>query len=272
MIDSTYEELSITRQCDLLSVPRSCYYYEPITETAFNLLLMEEIDKQYLDTPSYGSRLMTAHLCKKGYLVNRKRISRLMKVMGIEAMYPKPKRTSWEKRNEKYPYLLKNLNISSQNHVWGADITYIPVDSGYLYLVAFIDLYSRFVLSWQLSNSLESSFCLEALQRAFNHGKPLIMNTDQGSQFTCHDYISILKSQGIEISMSGKGRCWDNIFVERFWRSLKYEEVYLKQYEDSQDAYEGIESYIELYNNKRPHSALNYKTPREAYINTCWSL
>lgn len=227
---------------------------------------MAEIDKQYLNTPAYGSREITAVLNRKGHKVNRKRISRLMKLMGIEAMYPKPKRQAWEQKYGKFPYLLNNIEISSQNHVWGTDITYIPVDNGYVYLVAFIDIYSRFVLSWQLSNSLESKFCVDAMEKAFKHGKPLIMNSDQGVQFTSHEYISILKAQGIEISMSGKGRCWDNIFVERFWRSLKYEEVYLKQYSNSEEAYEGIANYIELYNKQRPHSSLNYRTPSEVYI------
>lgn len=208
---------------------------------------------------------MTFHLKRKGFSVNRKRISRLMKIMGLEAMYPKPKRYAWQQKYGKFPYLLKNIDISTQNHVWATDITYVPVDQGYLYLVAFIDLYSRFVLSWQLSNSLESSFCVEALEKAFKFGRPLIVNSDQGVQFTSYEYVNLLKSKGIEISMSGKGRCWDNIFVERFWRSLKYEEVYLKQYSCTEEAYDGISSYIKMYNKRRPHSSLNYRTPEEVY-------
>jgi putative transposase len=249
----------------LLGVPRASYYYKPIPETKYNLLLMSEIDKQYLSTPSYGSRLMTAVLRRKGYQINRKRVSRLMREMGLEAMYPKPKRQAWEQRYGKFPYLLKNIDISYQNHVWGTDITYIPVENGYVYLVAFVDLYSRFVLSWELSNSLESKFCVEAMKNAFKHGKPLIINSDQGVQFTSHEYISILKNEEIAISMSGKGRCWDNIFVERFWRTIKYEEIYLKQYTGMEEAYEGIDKYIKLYNSERPHSSLNNKTPSEVY-------
>jgi putative transposase len=226
---------------------------------------MKEIDKQYLESPSYGSRQMTAHLKRLGYNVNRKRVSRLMKIMGIEAMYPKPKIKTWEQRYGKFPYLLKELNISPQNHVWATDITYVPIIGGYLYLVAFLDLYSRFVLSWQLSNSLETDFCINALEKAFAHGYPKILNSDQGVQFTSYDYVDLVKSKGIEISMSGKGRCWDNIFVERFWRSLKYEEVYLKQYSCTEEAYEEIGNYIEHYNNKRPHSSLDYCTPKEIY-------
>ncbi len=265
MIDITYKELSISRQCDLLEVPRSSFYYKSINETEYNLFLMDEIDKQYLETPFYGSRLMTAHLIRNGNVVNRKRINRLMKIMGLEPMYPKPKRRAWEEKYGKFPYLLKDIAIQSRNHVWGTDITYIPVNNGYLYLVAFIDLYSRFVLSWQLSNSLENTFCIEALEKALKCGMPLILNSDQGVQYTSRDYVTLLQAKEIKISMSGKGRCWDNIFVERFWLSLKYEEVYLKQYDSSEDAFEGISNYIDLYNNRRPHSALNYRTPYDVH-------
>ena len=265
MIEIPNKGLSICRQCDLLGVPRSSYYYKPILETKYNLSLMKEIDQQYMETPFYGSRLMTADLLRKGFQVNRKRVSRLMKVMGLETMYPKPKRMAWENKYGKFPYLLKNITLNSQNHAWGTDITYIPVDNGYLYLVAFIDLYSRFVLGWQLSNSLESTFCIEALEKAFESGVPLILNSDQGVQYTSQDYVTFLQAKEIKISMSGKGRCWDNIFVERFWRSLKYEEVYLKQYCNWNEALEGISSYIDLYNNRRPHSALNYRTPFEIH-------
>jgi putative transposase len=265
LIETSYEGVSIIRQCDLLSVPRSSYYYKPIPETAFNLLLMEEIDKQYLETPFYGRRLMTVCLERLGYKINHKRIQRLMKIMGLEAMYPKPRIKAWENRYGKFPYLLTNMEINAQNQVWATDITYIPVNNGYLYLVAFVDLFSRFVLSWRLSNSLESAFCVEALEMAFEHGKPRILNSDQGVQFCSHNYVELVKSRDIEISMSGKGRCWDNIFVERFWRSLKYEEVYLNRYECSEEASEGIGNYIELYNTKRPHSSLNYCTPLERY-------
>jgi putative transposase len=265
MVEPFHKGLSISRQCDLLGVPRACYYYESAVETEYNLLLMQEIDKLYLESPSYGSRLMAVNLQKKGFCVNRKRTSRLMKLMGIEAMYPKPKTTLREKTHEKFPYLLKNISFQSPNHVWGTDITYIPLNNGFLYLVAYLDLYSRFVLSWKISNSLESTFCIEALEESFAYGKPLILNSDQGIQYTSNNHVNMLKENEVSISMSGKGRCWDNIFVERFWRSLKYEEVYLNQYSNSQEAYEGIQKYIEFYNNRRPHSSLNYYTPAEVY-------
>lgn len=226
---------------------------------------MKEIDKQYMDSPTYGTRLMTAHLKRIGHVVNRKRISRLMKNMGIAAIYPKPKKESWQKKFGKYPYLLNDIEICSYNHVWGTDITYIPVENGYIYMVAVIDIYTRFVLSWRLSNSLESDFCIKALEEAFKFGKPQIMNSDQGVQFTSQSYIKLLKDRDIAISMSGKGRCWDNIFVERFWRTLKYDEVYLNHYHCSTEAYEGIEKFINLYNYKRPHSSLQNCTPWERY-------
>jgi putative transposase len=266
MIESQHEVFSISRQCDLFSVPKSTYYYHPIKENDYNLLIMRELDKIYLENPSYGSRLMAACLIQKGFIVNRKRISRLMKLMGIEAVYPKPKIKTSEPACMRFPYLLEKKEIKAVNEVWGTDITYIPVDGGYLYLVAFLDLYSRFVLSWSLSNSLESIFCLEALEMALEHGRPEIINSDRGVQYTSCAYIDLVQSKGIALSMSGKGKCWDNIFVERFWRTLKYEEVFLKQYEDLYDAQENIKNYIEIYNKQRPHSRLNYKTPVEVYL------
>lgn len=226
---------------------------------------MKLIDRQYLDTPFYGRRPMTAELNKKGYAVNSKRVGRLMRKMGIECLWPKPRREAINRIYGKFPYLLRNTKIVSQNHVWGTDITYVPVDGGYVYLTAVLDLYSRFVLSWRLSNSLESRFCVEAIEKALELGKPRIINSDQGTQYTSRDYIETVQSRGIEISMSGRGRCWDNIFVERFWRSLKYEEVYLNQYSCVEEAAEGIESYIGLYNTRRLHSALNYRTPSQVY-------
>jgi putative transposase len=266
MIEKCHEVLSISQQCDLFSVPRSTYYYKPVKETEYNLLLMREMDKLYLDNPFYGSRLMTASLIRNGFQVNRKRVSRLMKAMGIEAMYPKPKVKTSEPGYVRFPYLLTDLEIASQDHVWGTDITYIPVNGGYLYLVAFLDLYSRFVLSWSLSDSLETGFCIEALETALHYGLPEIVNSDQGVQYTSKAYIDLVQGKGARISMSGKGKCWDNIFVERFWRSLKYEEVFLKQYTDSKDAFENISNYIKRYNTQRPHSALNYQTPIEVYL------
>jgi putative transposase len=215
--------------------------------------------------PSYGTRQMTAHLNRVGYHVNRKRISRLMRLMGIQSIYPRPRRAGIREHSFRYPYLLKNVQIGPQNHVWGSDITYIPLSTGYLYLTAVLDLYSRFVLSWELSNSLESDFCIRTLESALRYGQPTIMNTDQGVQYTSNNWISRLTANNIQISMAGKGRCFDNILVERFWRSLKWEEVHLKHYQNSEEALEGISEYIESYNKERPHSSLGYQTPWEVY-------
>lgn len=267
MIESDHKNLSISSQCDLLGVPRSSYYYKPINETSYNLKLMRAIDALYLDHPFYGSRLMTASLNMDGFEVNRKRVLRLMRIMGIETLYPKPKVRTTIPGNIKFPYLLNEINICANNQVWGTDITYIPVNDGFLYLVAFLDLHSRYALSWKLSNSLESEFCIEALEMALQQGIPEIINSDQGVQYTSHAYIDLIKSKGVNISMSGKGKCWDNIFVERLWRSLKYEEVYLKQYDDYADACDNINNYMHAYNAKRPHSSLNYKTPKQVYLN-----
>jgi putative transposase len=266
MIESDHDDLSIVSQCDLLGVPRSSYYYKSVEETEYNLLLMKEIDKLYLEYPFFGRRLMTAGLKMKGFEVNPKRVLRLMRLMGIEALYPKPKIRTTFPGYKKFPYLLADIKICSKNQAWGTDITYIPVHGGFLYLVAFLDLYSRYILSWKLSNSLESTFCVEALEIALRRGLPEIINSDQGIQYTSHAYTDLLKNKGVRISMSGKGKCWDNIFVERFWRSLKYEEVYLKQYENYIEAGDGIRNYINDYNKQRPHSALNYKTPEQVYL------
>lgn len=266
MVERRHSNLTISRQCELLNVPRSMYYYKPVPETKYNLQLMKEIDMIYLDNPSFGARMMAASLGRKGYTVNRKRISRLMKVMGIEAIYPKPKVRTTIPGNIKFPYLLGDIEICSRNQVWGTDITYVPVNGGFLYLVAYLDLYSRYILSWKLSNTLESTFCIEALEMAFQKGLPEIINSDQGVQYTSQAYVELVKSKGVKVSMSGKGKCWDNIFVERFWRTLKYEEVYLKQYSDTIEAYENIENYIDIYNKQRPHSALSYKTPVEVHL------
>lgn len=229
-------------------------------------MLMQEIDKQYLVTPYYGTRLMTAHLEREGHVVNRKRVSRLMKIMNIQALYPKPKVRTTQPGYEKFPYLLKDLEIKSKNKVWATDITYILLNGGFLYLVAFIDLHTRFVLSWQLSNSMETVFCIEAFKMALQYGIPEIVNSDQGVQYTSHEYINLIKQYNAKISMSGKGRCWDNIFIERLWRSYKYEEVYLNQYNDFEETYLGAKLYFDFFNYKRPHSALGYITPAEAYF------
>jgi putative transposase len=268
MIDTSEEILSISKQCELLDLARSSYYYDPIPESELNLRLMRMIDKQYLITPFYGSRRMTQILKKQTELViNRKRTQRLMQLMGLEAMYPRPNTSAGNKNHYKYPYLLKNLPIIRPNQAWGSDITYIPVEAGFLYLVAVIDLYSRYVLSWALSNNLESEFCLKAIQEALRGGvKPEIKNSDQGVQYTSKAYCDLLKSENISISMSGKGRCWDNIFVERLWRALKYEEIYLKDYSNCREVEDGISWYFSFYNNERPHQMLNYYTPADVYF------
>jgi putative transposase len=226
---------------------------------------MKEIDRLYLKFPFYGSRRMAKELNALGYEVNRKRIIRLMRLMTLEAMYPKPRKTLRQKDHQKYPYLLKNIDIAPQNHAWATDITYIPVEGGFIYLVAVLDLYSRYVLSWEISNTLESNFCIRALQKALQIGTPQIFNSDQGVQFTSNEFTKLLKERGISISMSGKGRCMDNIFVERFWRTLKYEEVFLKNYSSVIETIEGIATYIKLYNECRLHSSLDYQTPAKIY-------
>lgn len=266
MIDPVGEELTIVEQCELLGTGRSSYYYQPLPESERNLRLMRLIDEQYMSTPFYGSRRMREVLIARGEIVNRKTIQRLMKVMGIEAMYPRPKTSIGNKEHYKYPHLLNDLDIYKPNQVWGTDITYIPTETGYLYLAAVLDLYSRYVLSWTLSDNMESDFCLEVLAKALKKGKkPEIFNSDQGAQYTSKAHTGLLQKHGIAISMSGKGRCWDNIFVERLWRSLKYEEVYPGSYANSKEAKDGIDGYLNFYNNDRLHQTLNYKTPKVIY-------
>lgn len=267
MISTVGNNLSIARQCDLIQLARSTYYYDPVPESERNLFLMKMIDQQYIITPFYGHRKMTEELKKNGEHVNKKRILRLMKVMGLEAMYPKPRTSIGNKEHYKFPYLLNNLKIVKPNQVWGTDITYIPVETGYLYLVAILDLFSRYVISWNISNNMESDFCIQALEEALKMGiKPEIMNSDQGAQYTSKAWTELLKKQNVAISMSGKGRCWDNIFVERLWRSLKYEEVYPKSYSTGKEAKDGIDWYFDFYNNKRLHEKLAYNTPKGVYL------
>ena len=267
MISAVERNLSIVRQCDLIQLARSTYYYDPVPESEYNLLLMKMIDQQYLITPFYGHRKMTEELKQNGEPVNKKRVLRLMKKMGLEAMYPKPRTSISNKEHYKFPFLLDNLKIVRPNQVWGTDITYIPVETGYLYLVAILDLFSRYVISWNISNNMESDFCIQALDDAFRKGvKPEIMNSDQGSQYTSKAWTESLRKQNVSISMSGKGRCWDNIFVERLWRSLKYEEVYPKNYSTGKEAKDGIDWYLDFYNNKRLHEKLAYNTPKGIYL------
>ena len=258
--------LSIRRQCELLSVGRSGLYYEPVATTIEELALMRRIDEMHLKWPFYGSRKVSQELRKHGMRINRKQLRRLMRLMGLESLAPKPNTSRPAPQHPIYPYLLRNLTISRVNQVWATDITYIPLERGFAYLVAIIDWYSRRVLSWRLSNTLDSSFCIEALDEALmRFDKPEIFNTDQGAQFTADAFTRVLRGAGIRISMDGKGRCLDNVFVERLWRSLKYEEVYLHAYRDLIEARAGIARYIEFYNFERPHQALGYQTPNGFY-------
>ncbi len=265
LIEFNQPDISITKQCKLLSLSKGALYYEPIKMSSFNLKVMELIDRQYLKTPFYGSRKMVIFLDSEGYLVNRKRVQRLMRLMDIQAIYPKPNLSQRRQDHKIYPYLLNDLKIDKPNLVWSTDITYIPLRQGFLYLVAIIDWYSRYVLSWKLSNTLDVSFCIEALKEALSKGCPSIFNSDQGSQFTSNDHTQVLLDKGIKISMDGKGRAFDNIFIERLWRTVKYEEVYLKGYETGRDAIEGLEKYFPFYNNERYHQALGYKVPHEIH-------
>ena len=258
----------MTRQCELLGLPRSSYYYQAGQENEENLRLMRLIDEQYMRTPFFGSRKMSLCLERFGYQVNRKRVQRLMRLMGIEAIYRKPRTTIRSLENKVYPYLLRNVEITHPDHVWSTDITYIPLRGGFMYLVAVIDWFSRHIVSWRLSNSLETSFCLDALEEALSHRCPEIFNTDQGVQFTSMPFTSMLDAHGIAISMDGKGRALDNVFIERFWRTIKYEDIYLKDYEHVDDLYEGLTSYFAFYDRERPHQALAYRTPHEVYTTT----
>lgn len=255
-------EISMRRQCELLGVSRSSLYYEPVKPDSEELALMRRVDELHLEHPFFGSRLMTRTLKAEGFEVNRKRIQRLMRVMGLESVAPKPNTSKPAPEHPVFPYLLRNLKITRVNQAWASDITYIPMARGFLFVVAIIDLYSRRVLAWRLSNSLETRFCLEALHEALErYGRPEIFDTDQGAQFTSEDFTSVLLEQGVKVSMDGRGRCLDNIFVERLWRSLKYEEVYLYAYETVAAARAGIGRYFDFFNNERPHSALGNQTP-----------
>ena len=266
MVDPQHDELSVSQQCKILSLSRSSYYYVQKGESEYNLELMALIDRQFLDTPFYGVRQMAWHLKNQGHKVNKKRIRRLMRLMGLMPIYQKPNTSRPNKAHKTYPYLLGGLNITEPNYVWCADITYIPMARGFLYLVAIMDWASRRVLSWKLSNTLEADFCVKALDEAIaRFGPPKIFNTDQGSQFTSFTWTNRLSQAGIKISMDGKGRFMDNIFIERLWRSLKYEAVYIHAWSGGREARAGIGKWIEFYNTKRPHSAHNGLTPDIAY-------
>ena len=255
----------MVRQCTLLDISRSGLYYQPKGISEEDLTLMKLIDRQYLATPFYGARKIAAWLKSQNYGVNRKRVRRLMRVMGLKALYRRPRTSKPAPGHKIYPYLLGGIKITRPNQVWAADITYIPMARGFLYLVAIIDWYSRYVLSWRLSNTLDADFCVEALEEALKKGRPEIFNTDQGAQFTGEAFTGLLKQHGVKISMDGKGSYNDNLFVERLWRSVKYEEVYLKAYQDGRDARIGLGNYFRFYNTERPHQALGYRTPAKVY-------
>jgi putative transposase len=266
MIEKYNPRISIVRQCDLLSLNRSAVYYVPSPEKEEDLQLMRVIDEQFLKTPFYGSRQMRDHLIRRGFLVNRKRVRRLMKLMGLSAIYQKPRTSDPHPDHKIYPYLLRDLAITNPNQVWCTDITYIPMKRGFFYLVAIMDWYSRTVLSWRFSNSMDTSFAKEALEEALEkYGKPEIFNSDQGSQFTSIKFTNILIDNEIKISMDGKGRWMDNVFIERLWRSLKYECVYLHAFENGREASTMIGNWITFYNQQRPHSTFNGQTPAEVY-------
>ncbi len=257
--------MSIGRQCELLGLARSSYYYEPMPESEEDLLLMRLLDEQYTKTPFYGHRKMMVHLADHGYAVDRKRVRRLMQRLGLETIYPKPRLSRPGEPSVRYPYLLRGVSIDRIDHVWSSDITYIRLARGFVYLAAIIDWFSRYVLAWELSTTLDTSFCLDALDRALRAGQPQIFNTDQGVQFTSQEWTSRLRSAQIRISWDGRGRALDNVFVERLWRSVKYEEVYIKDYQTVSDARNGLTQYFHFYNNERYHQALDYQTPCAVY-------
>ena len=265
VIEVGHPNLTIGRQCDLLGLGRSSFYYEPARETAENLALMKRIDEQYTAQPVYGSRRMTAWLHREGYEVNRKRVQRLMRLMGLEAIYPKPRLSVAGQGHKVFPYLLRDAKIERVDQVWSTDITYVPMPSGFMYLAAVIDWYSRYVLAWRLSNTLDGAFCLEMLEEALSLGKPEVFNTDQGVQFTAEAFTSRLVSAKVAASMAGKGRCLDNIWVERLWRTVKYEDIYLRGYETVPGLTQGMKRYFPFYNEERPHQSLDYQTPGEVY-------
>jgi putative transposase len=264
-MDRRHPSLSVARQCRLLSVSRSGLYYQSKGISEEDITLTKLIDRQYLARPFYGSRKMATWLKDQGKEVNRKRVRRLMGLLGIRTIYQRPRTSQPGKGHKRYPYLLKGLKITRPDQVWAADITYIPMAKGFLYLVAIIDWYSRYVLSWRLSNTLDAGFCVEALEEALQKGKPDIFNTDQGAQFTGEAFTGLLEKNGIRISMDGKGSYNDNLFIERLWRSVKYEEVYLKEYRDGREARLSLADYFRFYNTERHHQALGYKKPAEVY-------
>ena len=265
LIEAGHAELSVRRQCELLGLSRSSLYYEPIPQTAENLRLMRLIDQEYTAHPFLGSRRLLKWLIEQGEAVNRKRVQRLMRLMGLEAIYPKPKRSVPGRGHRIYPYLLRQVSIERPDQVWSSDITYVPLAQGFMYLAAIIDWFSRYVIAWRLSNTLDGSFCLEMLDEALSQGRPEVFNTDQGVQFTAQAWTGRLEAAGVQVSMDGKGRCLDNVFVERLWRSVKYEDIYLWRYEDVPQLQQGLGRYFPYYNEERQHQSLAYRTPAAVY-------
>ena len=265
MVDRQHQALPMIRQCALLGISRSSVYYRRRGTSSEDLAVMKRIDQQYLATPFYGSRRMRAWLNRQGYQASRKRVQRLMRTMGLTAIYRRPRTSQPAPGHKVYPYLLGSMEIARPNQVWAADITYIPMARGFLYLVAIMDWYSRYVVAWNLSNTLDVDFCVGALEEALSKGRPEVFNTDQGSQFTSEAFTGLLEQHGVRISMDGKGRYTDNIFVERLWRTVKYEEVYLKAYSNGREAKAGLDDYFRFYNTQRPHQALGYRTPAEVF-------
>ena len=267
MIEPETREPSISRQCQLLGLNRSSFYYQARLVQSDDLELMRLIDEQYLKTPTYGSRSMARHFRRQGRRVNRKRIQRLMRLMGIEAIYPKPHTSRPFPDHKIYPYLLRNVEIDHVNHVWASDISYVPMARGFMYLVVVMDWYSRKILSWRISNTLDSDFCVQALREALSagYGKPEIFNTDQGAQFTSKDFTQTLKDHQVAISMDGRGRCQDNIFVERLWWTVKYNYLYLHSFKDGSQLRTGLREWFRYYNQERGHSSLDDRTPDEVY-------
>lgn len=256
----------MVRQCELIGLPRSTYYYQPIGECSLNIELMHRIDEEYMRHPYYGSRRIRACLHRQGYAVNRKRIQRLMRQMGIVAIYPKPRLTQALKEHQKFPYLLRDIVIEHPDQVWCTDMTYIRMVRGFVYLVAIMDWYSRYVISWAVSTTMETTCCCEALDKALQRAIPTIFNSDQGSQFTSREFIGCLQNAGIAISMDGRGRVYDNIFIERLWRSVKYENIYLNEYATVSGVKQGLQEYFQEYNMARPHQGLADRTPAERYF------
>src|SRR5215831_19283118 len=265
LIEAGHPELSVRRQCELIGLSRSSLYYEAAPETPENLRLMRLLDQEYTAHPFLGSRRLTAWLNEQGEAVNRKRVQRLLRLMGLEAIYPKPRLSAARAGHRVYPYLLRDVTIQRPDQVWSTDITYVPLACGFMYLAAILDWFSRYVLAWRLSNTLDGSFCLEMLDEALGRGRPEVFNTDQGVQFTASAWTGRLESAGVAVSMDGRGRCLDDVFVERLWRSVKYEDIYLWRYEAVPQLQQGLGRYFPYYNEERPHQALGYRTPAQLY-------